>query len=172
MPTTDSMRKSAVAESDTATERPRSGDLAALHKAIAAVSSVMRPYPTTLCSDETVHDALELFSTRGFRHLLVCDAGRLVGLVSDRDLLRFLIGHPDGIDTPVGQMMTRSPRTIRPDSPISEAASLMIRNRIHCLPVVTAAGEVEGIITSSDLLGVLHAVQYWIERRFDPSAAA
>lgn len=166
------MRRSAVIASSEETLRTPGDDLAGLHKALAAVSSVMRPYPTTLCPDESVREALALFSQRRFRHLLVCEGDKLVGVVSDRDLLRFLIDRPDGIEAPVGEMMTREPRTIRPTSPISEAATLMIRNRIHCLPVVNASGDVEGIITSSDLLGVLHAVQYWIERRLDPAVAA
>ena len=68
-------------------------------------------------------------------------------------------------------MMTRAPRTIRPESSISEAAKVMLRNRIHCLPVVDANSVVVGIITSSDLLGVLHAVQYWIERHAAPAGS-
>lgn len=165
------MRRSAVVVDDSRGGGPQD-DLSGLYKVLATIGSVMRTDVMTLYPEETVGDALALFGERRFRHLLVCEGRRhLVGLVSDRDLLRFLIDHPGAMQTPVGEMMTRRLRTVRASNPLSEAASLMMRNRIHCLPVVDDDGVVEGIITSSDLLGVLHAVQYWVERRMDPSRA-
>ena len=50
------------------------------------LSEVMTPNPDTLRPDDTAHDALERMSQRGYRHLPVVDGGRLIGMVSIRDI--------------------------------------------------------------------------------------
>jgi CBS domain-containing protein len=81
----------------------------------------------------------------------VLDDGQLVGILSERDLLRALA---DGLNprvTPVSASMTPDPRTIGPDDLASEAAELMIERGVRHLPVVKD-GRVLGVISARDLL--------------------
>ena len=97
-------------------------------------------------------DAIVEMTTKGFGCVGVFDdAGALVGIVTDGDLRRHLKSHPI-VDTPVEEVMTRSPRTIAPDALVAEALELLSR-KISALLVVEA-GEVVGIIHFHDLLGV------------------
>ena len=77
--------------------------------------------------------------------------GALVGIITDGDLRRHLKSHRI-VDTPVEEVMTRSPRTIAPDALVAEALEIISR-KISALLVVEA-GEVVGIIHFHDLLGV------------------
>lgn len=100
----------------------------------------------------TVAEALDEMRTHGIRHLPVVDDGRLVGVVTDRDLRLAL--EPDGSapqSATVEDTMTSSPIVVASELPIESAAALLSENRIGCLPVVDE-GEIVGILTRSDLL--------------------
>ena len=59
--------------------------------------------------------------------------------------------------------MTRKPLAVGRDTSMADAIRLILQNRINCLPVVTEGGKVEGIVTTTDLLRTLFALQ-WLER--------
>lgn len=113
----------------------------------------------TLGPESSAAEAWGLCREYKIRHLPVIEGGRLVGLVSDRDLRD--VSPPRGdreADTlrwvRLGDMMTRRPVTIHPLATIEQAAREIYERRIGCLPVV-AEGELVGIITSSDLVRTL-----------------
>lgn len=106
----------------------------------------------TVSPGATVAEALDEMGTHGIRHLPVVDDGRLVGVVTDRDLRLAL--DPDGSaprTATVEDTMTSSPIVVASELPIESAAALLSENRIGCLPVVDD-GEIVGILTRSDLL--------------------
>ena len=114
--------------------------------------------------DETMKLADDIMSLGHIRHLPVVKAGLLVGVVSQRDLLRSslttLLEHSDTDrelfqeSIQVSEIMTPMARTILPDAPISEAARIMLKHKISCLPVVSEDRDREmiGLITETDLL--------------------
>jgi CBS domain-containing protein len=140
-------------------------DHSALRLALSAVRDLMTKEVVTLTPDAPVQDAISSFAEHRFRHLLVAEAGRVVGVLSDRDVLRFLARNPGAGETPVAQVMTKTPIAIQPRASISDAIRLILHNRINCLPVVAEDGMVQGILTTTDLLRALFAVQSWLERR-------
>jgi len=79
---------------------------------------------------------------------------RLVGIAAERDLLLAAMHYMQSA-VEVGDVMHRGAITATPDMPITEAADVMVRNKIGGLPVVDGAGHLVGIITESDLFEVL-----------------
>jgi acetoin utilization protein AcuB len=126
------------------------------------VSAIMSPAVVTVGLDETVASVQHLFERYRFHHLVVLDGGRVVGVVSDRDLLRNVspfVGK--GSERPmdlaslqrrVHQIMTRHPVTCAESEPIASAGLLMLQHHVSCLPVVGDAGKCRGIVTSRDVL--------------------
>jgi acetoin utilization protein AcuB len=114
----------------------------------------------TLSPDETAGTALALCRERRIRHLPVLKEGRLVGIVSDRDLRSATpaLGDPARSaalqEILVEDVMARDVLTALPDDPIEHAANVMREERIGCLPVVEG-GELVGILTSSDVMAAL-----------------
>ena len=124
------------------------------------VSDSMARDIVTLSPDETAATALALCRERRIRHLPVLSEGRLVGIVSDRDLRSSTpaLGDPERATALekvlVGDVMAREVVTVDPEDPIEQAANTMREQRIGCLPVLE--GEVLiGIVTASDVMEAL-----------------
>jgi acetoin utilization protein AcuB len=105
----------------------------------------MTRLPVTVTGETTVQEALRVIDECQVRHLPVLDNnGALVGIVSEKDLLRANSGHP------VEEIMTRDVITATEYTALEEAARIMIDHKISSLPVVRD-GKLVGIITETDL---------------------
>src|SRR5918912_3336397 len=124
------------------------------------VSDAMSREIVTLSPDETAATALALCRERRIRHLPVLQGGRLVGIVSDRDLRSSTpaLGDPDRAAALqrilVEDVMDREVVTADPEDPIEQAANTMRERRIGCLPVLEGE-ELVGIVTASDVMEAL-----------------
>jgi acetoin utilization protein AcuB len=116
------------------------------------VDDVMTREVVSLSSHHNFEDAVNLISNRSFHHFVVVDDGRIVGIVSDRDVLRGLAHTPDWQKKQVNEFMTVDPMTVRPDTALVDAIGKMLEKKINCLPVVEDDGSVCGILTTTDLL--------------------
>ena len=117
--------------------------------------------PITIPPETPVLEARRVMQTRGIRHLLVVENGRLVGIVTDRDIR---LNMPSPATTlsvwevnyllarlTVQETMTRTVIVVEPDGPAHEAARLMVTEKIGALPVVDGERLV-GIVTETDFL--------------------
>jgi acetoin utilization protein AcuB len=118
-----------------------------------AVRDVMSTDLVTVGPGESARRAWELMRDRRIRHLPVVVDGRLVGVLSDRDLRPVLLS-PGLAGAAVGELMSEDVTTITPGSAVEDAASLLVVKKIGCLPVVEG-GRLAGIVTETDLLAVL-----------------
>jgi CBS domain-containing protein len=97
-----------------------------------------------------VRAARRLMERLNIRYLPVVADGKLIGMVSDRDLLEY---GPDEPGT-CGQVMTSPPLTCAPDMPVNQLATMMVANRIDSILMVQN-GRLVGLVTSGDLLALL-----------------
>jgi len=129
------------------------------------VRHVMSRPPITVEPSTLLLDAALTLRTGAIRHLPVVENGKLVGLLTDRDIQRCAPSRlipitEDGYnqvfaDTTVARVMTREPLSVAPDLALPAAIALMQQSRYGCLPVVEN-GELVGILTRSDLVDILH----------------
>ncbi|HEV8673319.1 MAG TPA: CBS and ACT domain-containing protein [Methylomirabilota bacterium] len=118
-----------------------------------SVRDVMSSDLVTIGPGDSARRAYELMRDHRFRHLPVVDGGRLVGILSDRDLRAILLS-PGLVGATVGELMSEDLTTIGPDALVEDAASLLVVKKIGCLPVVDGE-RLLGIVTETDLLAVL-----------------
>lgn len=113
------------------------------------IADIMTPRPHSLAPDADVCEALALLAEHGIRHLPVVHGGRVVGVVSDRDLL----GAPrrDGGELRLRDVMRSQAVTAHPDDTLVMASVEMGVRRVGCLPVIDGDGLV-GIVTEVDLM--------------------
>jgi acetoin utilization protein AcuB len=116
---------------------------------------VMTSDPICVPVELTLPELVEIFHDRHFRHLLVTDAeGKLVGVISDRDVLRMMgpgTAYKEVLEGILaGEIMSTDMVTIGPSTTVTDAVALMIDHGISCLPVIDE-GRLLGILTNTDL---------------------
>ncbi len=118
------------------------------------VREIMTRELVTLNEAEDLGLAESILALGRFRHLpVVGEEGRLVGLISHRDLLRVWAdrGWAARAGTRAKEVMTRNPVTVTPDTPVFEAGRMLYANKFGCLPVVEK-DRLVGIVTEADFL--------------------
>ena len=125
------------------------------------IKDVMTPDPVVVDPSETISKALVLMYQHDIRHLPVIDRGRLVGIVSDRDIKQTM-GPPSVVkgpldeaeaSLPVASIMTQNPISVRPGDTLKTAIEQIIENRISGLPVVDHDLRLVGILSEIDIMG-------------------
>jgi acetoin utilization protein AcuB len=127
----------------------------------------MTSAPVTVDPNSQLLDAALALRSNSIRHLPVVEDGKLVGLLSDRDIQRSAPSRlipitEEGYNAvfecnTVTRVMTRDPVVISPDAVLADAIVLMQQSRCGSLPVVQN-GELVGILTRGDLLDALHRI--------------
>jgi len=117
----------------------------------------------SITPDMPVHDALDMFKRERIRRAPVVKEGKMVGIVSDKDLLNASPSPASSLSVwemnyllskiTVSEVMTKNVMTVAEDTPIEEAARIMADNKIGGLPVMRD-GHVVGIITETDLFKI------------------
>ena len=125
------------------------------------VREYMTSNPTTLSPDEPLLKAVLTIRSLNIRHLPVVVNGKLVGLITDRDVARVspsIVSQASQEEynkvfeqTMVERVMVKNPTAVSPDTPLSEAVGLLHDNKWGCLPV-TESEKLVGIITLTDVL--------------------
>ncbi len=127
------------------------------------VSDVMTTPVHTLRLDDTITSAMALFERYRFHHAVIVEKREVVGVLSDRDILK-TVSPFVGVDAMeraqdthtlqkrVHQIVSRRVISVAPDETVANAAHLMRAQRVSCLPVIDPSGGLVGIVTPRDLL--------------------
>jgi len=129
------------------------------------IREIMQSKVVAVTEDTLAKDAFESMRSRRFRHLPVVNKeNRLVGIVSDRDILNIAVmfekrpNSPEqyliGDEVKVREIMTAEPTTVSPDDDVGRAVDTMLSLTVSGLPVVDK-GKLVGIVTETDLLRLL-----------------
>jgi CBS domain-containing protein len=124
------------------------------------VRDVMQEKVVTVSAGDRLSTVEDIMTLGGVRHMPVVRGGKLVGVLSERDLLRASLSSLahrlderraflDGID--ISRVMSAPPITVAPGASVMEAAGIMADEKIGCLPVVEEE-ELIGLVTETDLL--------------------
>jgi CBS domain-containing protein len=119
----------------------------------------------TISAEARATDAIKVLGERRIGALPVVEGDRIVGILSERDVIYCLKDHgADALDWPVSRMMTSPAITVDPSTQVLSALALITQRRVRHLPVVTG-GRLIGIVSIGDL------VKYRIERIEQEAAA-
>jgi CBS domain-containing protein len=118
------------------------------------VSEIMTNAAVTDQAEDTLADAARKMWKQQTGSLLVMDGEDLVGIVTERDVLRAVAGGGVLQEIRVSEVMSKDLVTVGPGTSLREAAKIMTDRWIRHLPVVDG-GELVGIISQRDLAGVL-----------------
>jgi CBS domain-containing protein len=128
--------------------------------AATPIAEVERREPVKLAREATLAEVVTELREKNRGSVLVMDGDRLAGIFTERDLMK-RVDHGDQAwrATPVGEVMTPEPRTIRLDQTVGDAINLMATGTYRHLPVIEVGGEVAGIVSIRDLL--VHVVGFF-----------
>ena len=125
------------------------------------IAELMQTKVVRISTDDTLRIVQEIMELGSVRHLPVVRRGELVGVVSQRDLLKASLSNVMGLPAEeqslflegvrIEEVMSAPPVSIESDATVQQAARLMAGRKIGCLPVVDA-GELVGIVTETDVL--------------------
>jgi acetoin utilization protein AcuB len=126
------------------------------------IESLMTRRVVTVDMDDTLATIRTIFSNTTFHHLLVVGESKLVGVISDRDLLKALSPKLDtaaeterdraSLNKKAHQIMTRNPVVLGEQASIKEALTIFNQHSISCIPIVNTNGEPVGILSWRDIL--------------------
>ncbi|MEM9250783.1 MAG: CBS domain-containing protein [Planctomycetota bacterium] len=121
---------------------------------MATVSNLIdgRVGVVSVSPETTVRDAAGLMNERRIGAVLVMDGEHLVGIFSERDVLRRVVA--EGVDpatTPVGKVMTSEVVYCQPGATLDEVKSIFKRRRVRHLPVMEPGGKVLGVVSIGDV---------------------
>jgi CBS domain-containing protein len=115
------------------------------------VSQIMTPDPDTAQPSDTLRAVAAKMDSGNYGSVPVVDAGRLVGVVTDRDITVRAVAKGLGPDTTVGEVMTPDPVCIAPESEIGEAAEIMQDEQIRRLFVTDDEDRLVGVVALADV---------------------
>jgi len=128
---------------------------------VGLVREIMMGSPVTLKPDDTLDLASDIISLGRFRHIPVVENGKLIGIISERDLMGAAAVRIFGLKQKsksallkcvlIKGIMKKHVVTVEPDTPIKDAAHLMADKKIGCVPVLSE-GALVGLVTTTGVL--------------------
>ena len=124
------------------------------------ITSIMTAEPQRVQLGQPLSEARRLCEEHGFHHVPVVEGKRLVGILSSTDLLKVSYTYGADVreveavldDTVTTQQLMNEPVTLTTGATVRDAVEVLAPGKFHCVPVVDEAGDLEGIVTTTDIL--------------------
>lgn len=126
------------------------------------VSDIMTTDLITITPAHTVGDMYSIFKSKPLHHLLVIEGGKLIGIVTDREVLKVLSPFINSkheasrdqltLSYTARQLMKKQPATIKPNASVRAAAQSILDNNVFLLPVVDNDEKLIGVLSWKDVL--------------------
>lgn len=123
------------------------------------VADIMTNASVSESPSDTLKDAAARMWQQQTGSLLVMDGDALLGIVTERDVMKAVAHGDDAATTPISAIMSKDVLTVEPSTPLYQAARQMAARWIRHLPVVEG-GKVVGVVSQRDLVGVLAALDH------------
>ena len=111
------------------------------------LADIMRPEPIIVAPEDTLGEVAEQMTAVNVGAVIVKDYGRLIGILTERDLLKAMAARVHTSEARVRQWMTEDPLTAPADADAEEAAQIMLEHGFRHLPVMDENGAVAGIVS-------------------------
>jgi CBS domain-containing protein len=119
---------------------------------MGTLADIVKPDFLTVAPEDTLGEVADRMTRRNVGAVVVKDFGRLIGILTERDMLRAMAARVHTSDARVRQFMTADPVTVAPDTDLEDAAQIMLDNGFRHLPVVDGS-TVMGIVSLRRVLG-------------------
>ena len=116
----------------------------------------MTSNPTAITPETTAREAAQLMKTEDVGSLPIVEDGRLVGVITDRDLAIRALAEGRGAETAVTEIASKDLVTVDPQQSLEEAARLMAEHQVRRLPVVEEDGRLVGVLAQADVAQAGH----------------
>lgn len=114
---------------------------------MSTIAEIMRPELIEVAPEDTLGEVAERMTAVNVGAVIVKDYGRLIGILTERDMLKAMAARVHTSEARVRQWMTEDPITAGADMDVDEAAQLMLANGFRHLPVVDENGQVTGVVS-------------------------
>jgi CBS domain-containing protein len=119
---------------------------------VATLADILKPDFITVAPEDTLGEVAEKMMKQNVGAVIVKDFGRLIGILTERDMLRAMAARMHTSEARVRQWMTPDPITVPPDMGLDDAAKIMLDNGFRHLPV-TDGETVLGVVSLRRVLG-------------------
>lgn len=121
------------------------------------LSDVMRPDFIEVAPEDTLGEVAEQMTAKNVGAVVVKDFGTLIGILTERDLLKAMAARVHPSEARVRQWMTADPVTVSAAADVTEAARCMLENGFRHLPVLDDDGQVSGVVSLRRVIGAARA---------------
>jgi CBS domain-containing protein len=122
-----------------------------------SLADIMRPELIEAAPEDTLGEVAERMTAINVGAVAVKDFGRLIGILTERDMLKAMAARVHTSEARVRQWMTEDPITARADMDVEEAARVMLENGFRHLPVVDENGQVISVVSLRRVVGAAKA---------------
>ena len=120
------------------------------------LNELVRRKPITISGEATIYDVVKIMAEQNIGFLVVVENGRMVGVLSERDVVRSLAEHGN-LSVKVSDICKRDIIMLQADATLEEAAEKMGKHGIRHIVVVNESGELIGVVSVRDLIQELYA---------------
>lgn len=126
------------------------------------ITEIMSSPPITGTLDDFLSEVKEMLAVNSIKHLVIIEEGKLMGVLSERDLLLAISPYVNSnvyttrdlatLNQRVGQILERHPLYLDDQSELEDAIDMFDKNHISCIPIVDADFVPVGVVTKSDII--------------------